>query len=346
MPGGTLEHAGLIDLQVNGYRGHDLNGPDVDAATVLALTRALWHRGTTTYLGTVITAPEEGMVRSLQAIAEARRRDALVAHSLAGVHVEGPFISAAPGARGAHDPTSVRAPDVAELDRWQDAAEGAVRMVTVAPELPGAIDFIRAARDRGVLISIGHSAASADDVRAAVAAGATLSTHLGNGVELMLPRHPNLIWAQLAEDALGAMVILDGHHLDDDVAIVILRAKGQERVVLTSDSAALAGMPAGTHRTPVGGQVEVAEDGRLSLRGTGLLAGSGRALLDCIDWASGALPWTREALVRCATVNPAAIIGVADRVQDDGDRIVLDVREGRSAVRVVRVAGEQVVTPH
>lgn len=339
-------HAGLVDLQVNGYLGHDLNGPRVDTETVVALTRALWCRGTTTYLGTVITAPENDMLRSFRAIAQARREDALVGHSLAGVHVEGPFISSCAGARGAHDPAAIRDPDLTELDRWQDAAEGAIRVVTIAPELPGAVEFIRGARDRGVLVSIGHSASSAEDIRGAVAAGATLSTHLGNGAELALPRHPNHLWAQLASDDLTAMVIVDGHHLPADTATVILRAKGETRIVLTSDSAALAGMPAGDYRSPVGGHVRVGEDGRLSLGESGMLAGSGCTLMDCIDWAASALPWTREALVRCATAIPAAVIGVDDRVQQGGDRVTVDVVAGRSIVRAVRVSGEDIVVSH
>lgn len=337
------ELPGLVDLQVNGYGGWDLNGGDVTADQVRALTSALWGRGTTTYLGTVITASESDIIRSLRVIAQARRQEPLIRHSLVGVHVEGPFISSAPGARGAHDPSAIRVPDLAELDRWQEASDGAVRAVTVAPEVPGIEEFIRGARARGVLISIGHSAASPADVRAAVQAGATMSTHLGNGAEMMLPRHPNLLWAQLADDALSAMVIADGHHLPADTATAILRAKGLERIVLTSDSAALAGMPSGVYQTPVGGQVRVEDDGRLSLEGSGMLAGSGLSLLDCIDWAASALPFSRESLYACATTAPAALIGVTDRISPDGDRISIEVCEGRSVVHAVRVAGVQVL---
>lgn len=335
----TTDLPGLVDLQVNGYAGHDLNGPDVDVETVGALTRALWRRGTTTYLGTVITAAEVDILRSLRAIAGARRADPLVRHSLVGVHMEGPFISRIPGARGAHDPDAIRPPDLAEFDRWQDAADGAIRMVTIAPEAGGTEEFIRGARTRGVLVSIGHSAASSDEIRAAVRAGAMLSTHLGNGAELTLPRHPNLLWAQLADDALTAMVILDGHHLPAETAASILRAKGLQRIILTSDSVALAGMPVGDHHTPVGGRVRVTEDGRLLLGDSGMLAGSGRALLECVDWAATALPFERDELLVCATANPAMLIGVSERVVADGDRLRINLHRGRSIVRSVRVAG-------
>lgn len=214
-----VELPGLVDLQVNGYRGFDVNAPDVDAGTVGGLTRALWAAGTTTYLPTVITAPEPRILASIRAVVAAREADALVAHSVAGIHVEGPFISGVPGAVGAHDAGSLRPPDLAELDRWQDAAAGLVRIVTIAPELPGAAEFVAGAVERGVLVSLGHTAADAEQVRAAVDAGATLSTHLGNGAPQLLPRHPNHVWAQLADDRLTAMLITDGHHLPADTEI-------------------------------------------------------------------------------------------------------------------------------
>ena len=182
---------GLVDLQVNGYAGHDVNADDVTPDTLADLTRALWARGVTTYLPTVITASEEKILHVLSVIAAARREDPLLAHSIAGVHVEGPSLAAEDGPRGAHDIARLRDPDVAELDRWQQAAEGAVRLVTLAPERAGAAPYIAAASARGVRISLGHCAPSPQQVRAGVDAGATLSTHLGNGAASMLPRHPN-----------------------------------------------------------------------------------------------------------------------------------------------------------
>ncbi|GAB3812288.1 N-acetylglucosamine-6-phosphate deacetylase [Tessaracoccus terricola] len=338
-----VELPGLVDLQVNGYRGIDVNAPDVDAGTVGALTRALWEVGTTTYLPTIITAPEPRILASIRAVVSAREADPLVAHSVAGIHVEGPFISGEPGAVGAHDPDSLRAPDLAELDRWQDAAGGLVRIVTIAPELPGAVDFVTGAVERGVLASLGHTAATAGQVLAAIDAGATLSTHLGNGAPQLLPRHPNHIWAQLADDRLTAMLITDGHHLPADTATVMMRAKGPGRVLLTSDSAALAGMDPGVHETPVGGRVQVTGDGRLLLHGSELLAGSGSSLLDCLAWALGSLPFEEQHLVDMATANPARILGVEDRVADSGDRVLLE--QGDGGLRVVRatVLGQRVV---
>lgn len=315
---------GLVDLQVNGYAGHDVNADDVTPGTLADLTRALWARGVTTYLPTVITAGEEKILHVLSVIAAARREDPLLAHSIAGVHVEGPSLAAEDGPRGAHDHQHLRDPDIEELDRWQRAADGAVRVVTLAPERPGTARYVAAATARGVRVSLGHCAPSPDEVRHAVDAGATLSTHLGNGTASMLPRHPNHLWAQLADHRLTAMLIADGHHLPADTLTVMIRAKGPERCVLTSDSAALAGMPPGRYRTPVGGEVEVTSDGRLNLAGTEYLAGSGSDLRTCLEWARSALPIDPAQLLDMASRIPASLLGFEERTAPGGDFVLLD----------------------
>ena len=332
---GRIVEPGLVDLQVNGFAGHGVNADEITVDTLAALTQALWALGVTSYLPTVITASEEKILHVLSVIAEARRRDPLLAHSLAGVHVEGPSLAEDDGPRGAHDRCHLRDPDSEELDRWQRTADGAVRIVTLAPERPGAPQYIADATARGVRVSIGHCTPEPQDVRAAVVAGATLSTHLGNGTHRMLPRHPNHLWTQLAEDRLTAMLIADGHHLPADILTAMIRAKSPARCVLTSDSAALAGMPPGRYTTAVGGEVEVEADGRLSPPGTGLLAGSGRSLRACLDWAKASLPIADHHLLAMASSTPAALLGLEERAADGGDTVVLE--EGR--VVETRVAG-------
>lgn len=329
---------GLVDLQVNGYAGHDVNADDVDVDTLAALTRALWAQGVTTYLPTVITASEEKILHVLAVIAAARRSDPLLAHSIAGIHVEGPSIAAEDGPRGAHDARHLRDPDLAELERWQRAADGALRVLTLAPERRGAPDYIRAATTQGLRVSIGHCTPTPQQVRTAVQAGASLSTHLGNGTHQLLPRHPNHLWTQLAEDRLTAMLIADGHHLPADTLTAMIRAKGPQRCVLTSDSAALAGMPPGRYDTPVGGEVEVGEDGRLQLAGTSLLAGSGASLRDCLRWATRHLPVPPEQLLLMASRTPAALLGIQERADEGGDT----VRWEGDRIAEVTVAGEVV----
>lgn len=304
---------GLVDLQVNGYRGWDVNADDLDIDVLRGLAAALFEQGTTSFVPTVITASRDKILHNLSVIAAARRRDPILAHAIIGVHLEGPCLSDEPGARGAHPIDQLRDPDLAELDQWITAGDGLLRFLTIAPERPGALDLIRAAREAGITVAIGHTAAPAETIAAAVDAGATLSTHLGNGAPATLPRHPNLLWAQLAEDRLAIGVIADGHHLSAETLTVFLRAKTPQRTFLVSDSAALAGSPPGVYESPVGGTVEVTTSGRLQLPATGLLAGSGASLAECLDWAVRHLPFDRHQLQDMATVIPARIAGHRDR---------------------------------
>jgi len=306
---------GLIDLQVNGFAGHDLNSGTLTAETVRALSLALLADGVTTYLPTLITAAEPALLDSLAAIATARAADPRLARMIPGIHVEGPWISPEDGARGAHPRQHVRAPDLDEFDRWQAAAGGLVRMVTLSPHWPQTADIVCALVARGVLVAIGHTHAGPDLIAAAFDAGATLSTHLGNGAAASLPRHPNLLWTQLAEDRAMAGLIADGHHLPAATFKSMLRAKGQERVFLVSDVAAPAGLPPGIYRQPIGGEVELSADGRLSLRGTPYLAGAALPLKSCVARAAVmAGIGLGDALV-LATVNPGRLLGRRGRLE-------------------------------
>ncbi|WP_455381884.1 amidohydrolase family protein, partial [Salinispira pacifica] len=216
---------GFIDLQVNGYRGIDYSSPTFDAADTDRLIRAIAESGTTIHLPTIITGPNETIVRNLSLLEQARRESAAVAAAIPGYHVEGPFISPEEGPRGAHSPEQVREADFDEFQRWQAAAGGRIRIVTVAPEVDGALDLIERMAAEGVLVSIGHTAASPEQIRDAVAAGARLSTHLGNGSHAVLPRLRNYLWEQLAADELAAGIIADGFHLPGAVVKTIARAK-------------------------------------------------------------------------------------------------------------------------
>ncbi|HWF66454.1 MAG TPA: amidohydrolase family protein, partial [Acidobacteriaceae bacterium] len=246
---------GLIDLQVNGYLGCDLNSRTVDPDVVISLTRKMIATGVTTYLPTIVTASEERIIAALRAIAKARQVDPVAAHAIPFVHVEGPYISREDGPRGAHPREHVRPPSLAEFDRWQTASGNLVGMVTISPHWENALEFISVLAKKRVLLAIGHSNATPAQIHSAVDAGAALSTHLGNGLASPLPRHPNLLWTQLAEDRLAAGFIADGHHLPADTLKVMLRAKGIHRSFLVSDAVSLAGMPAGIYETPVGGRV-------------------------------------------------------------------------------------------
>jgi N-acetylglucosamine-6-phosphate deacetylase len=302
---------GLIDLQVNGYRGDDLNADDLTIETVQRLARRMLAIGVTTFLPTLITASEEKIVHALRIIAAARRADPLVMNMISCVHMEGPHIAPEDGPRGAHPREHVRPPDIAEFMRWQAASGNLVGMVTISPHYPSAPGYIQALSAVGIHISLGHSSAGADQIHAAVAAGARLSTHLGNGVANLLPRHPNLIWAQLAEDRLTATFIADGHHLPVDTLTVMMRAKTVQRSILISDLVMLAGLPPGVYMTPVGRKVDLHQDGRITVVDSGYLAGSSATLKDAIAYVAANTGFSLGDAVHMATANPARFAGVS-----------------------------------
>ena len=285
---------GLIDLQTNGHAGLDFNTiacapPGALKAAVSSLLRC----GVTSALVTLITHSREVLEANCAAIADACAQDSFIASCVAGIHLEGPFISPLDGYRGAHPVEHCVDPDVALFTRLQLAARGLLRVVTLAPELPGALELIAAATSSGVRVAIGHSAANAAQVRAAIAAGASLSTHLGNACPQLLPRHENTLWAQLSEDALAAGVIADGHHLPPPILASLLRVKEPiGRAFLVSDATSFTGLPPGVYTSHVGGDVVLSDSARLHLASDArVLAGSAITLDRAISHvlASGVL---------------------------------------------------------
>jgi N-acetylglucosamine-6-phosphate deacetylase len=334
---------GLVDLQVNGFAGHDVNADDVDEAVVAELVRSVHMAGVTTVVPTIVTAPEERIRAALAAIARARAADPLVAHAVPYAHVEGPFLSAEDGPRGVHDARYIRPADIDELRRWGDL----VGMVTVSPHDDAAIEFIARATHMGVRCAIGHTHATPEQITRAVDAGAGPATHLGNGAHAMLPRHPNHLWTQLADDRLHAGFIADGHHLPADTFRAMLRAKGIERSHLVSDTTALGGMPPGRYTTPVGGQVELSATGRLSCVGTPFLAGAARSLADGVATAISMADLTLSTGLRLASANPGRFTGGRGllRPGEPADLIMFGWQPGDPTldVRTVLVAGAPVV---
>ncbi|MBP1990847.1 N-acetylglucosamine-6-phosphate deacetylase [Paenibacillus eucommiae] len=269
---------GLVDLQVNGHGGFDLNTHPLSVQQVTDLTAALWQEGVTAYLPTIITHDSDNIELAVRIIAEACHQDERTANSIAGIHLEGPFISPEDGARGAHDLAYVKAPDWDLVQRWQEAAEGRITLLTMSPEWPDAPAFIARCVEHGIVVSIGHTAATSEQIAAAVAAGATMSTHLGNGAHLMLPRHPNYIWEQLAQENLWSCVIADGFHVPSSFLQVARKVK-QGKFLLVSDAVLYSGMSPGVYNNPVMGTVVLEPDGRLHLqRDERLLAGSAQML--------------------------------------------------------------------
>jgi N-acetylglucosamine-6-phosphate deacetylase len=350
-PGPEVEEfwlaAGFIDLQVNGYGGCDLNADTVDADVVIALARQIVATGATTFVPTLITAPEGKIIGELRAIARAREASVFTARAIPFVHVEGPHISPEDGARGAHPREPVRPPNVAEFARWQAACGDLVGMVTLSPHWENAEEYIAALAGKGIRVAIGHTHAASERVHAAAAAGARLSTHLGNGIAGSLPRHPNPIWAQLAEERLTATFIADGHHLPADTLKAMMRAKGIERSILISDSVALAGMLPGVYDAPVGGKVELSAEGRLSVAGTTVLAGAVRPLKDGVAWATVSGVCGLGDAVRMATEIPGRMVGGRGllRVGEPADLVRFALETGTGSLRIESVMVDGALWP-
>ena len=304
----------LVDIQVNGFAGFELN----TAADVCAMVRAVWRVGTGFLCPTVITASFENIGNSLRAVVEACEMDAMVTHAILGIHLEGPYISAVDGPRGAHPLEHVRAPDWDEFRRWQDIAEGMIRIVTLAPETKGAIPFIEKLVANGIVVALGHTDAAPDDIRAAVNAGARLSTHLGNGAHALIRRHPNYIWEQLAADELWASLIVDGHHLPPAVVKSMMRAKTLPRCILISDATSLAGMPPGSYQF-AGKSVELTESQCIRLVGTEYLAGSAIALARGVENSVRFADISLMEAVSLATLQPARLLGVEKTIGSIGE---------------------------
>jgi N-acetylglucosamine-6-phosphate deacetylase len=308
---GVFLSPGWIDLQVNGFAGVDYNSAASSHQQIAHSLRALFACGVTRFFPTVITGSPENITAALRNLAGARESLA-EGPAMEAFHLEGPYISPDDGPRGAHPARWVRPPDLGEFHRFQEASAGNIRLVTLSPEWPDAPRFIEKIVEKGVVASIGHTRASASQIADAVNAGATLSTHLGNGADAMLPRHPNYLWEQLADDRLAASFIVDGFHLPPSFLNVALRAKGLERSILVTDAVMPAGCPPGLYRL---GEVDVElhRDGSVRLAGGTRLAGSALQMDQAIANVMRTAGLSLREAVTLATRNPARVGRVASR---------------------------------
>jgi N-acetylglucosamine-6-phosphate deacetylase len=334
-----------VDLQVNGFAGVDYNSASSTLEEVSKSIRAMFSTGVSRFFPTVITGAPEEMLAALRNLAQARETIE-EGPAMEAFHVEGPHISAEDGPRGAHPARWVRPPDIEEFRRWQEAAQGNVRLVTLSPEWPEAPRYIELLSREGVVTSIGHTRATREQIADAVSAGATLSTHLGNGADRMLPRHPNYIWDQLAEDKLAASFIVDGHHLPDSFLRVALRAKGVERSILITDAVMPALCAPGPYRL---GEVEVElkDDQRVVLRGGTRLAGSSLRMDAAISNVMNAAGLSLTEAIAMATVNPARVGRIGGRLRglrpgDRADVVRFRVEDGRLRVLETYMSGRRV----
>lgn len=329
-PTDTWVAPSFFDLQVNGCLGISFNSNRLTIDDIRRVVQVCRAHGTNGICPTLITSSFEDLRHGFAALAEACESDADLARAMPGFHLEGPYIAVDDGPRGAHPREHIRRPDWDEFLRWQDASGGRIRIVTLAPELPGALPFIERLAHSGVVVSIGHTAATPEQIRDAIHMGARLSTHLGNGAHATLPRHPNYIWEQLAADELWASLIADGHHLPDSVLKSILRAKTPGRCVLISDASSLAGLPPGSYEC-WGQEFEVRECGKIVVPDTDFLAGSGVFLDACVGHVVKLGLADASEAIAMASIRPRELLGLPiPRIEagELADLIVYELRDG------------------
>lgn len=336
---------GLVDLQVNGYGGKEFNDPDLTPEKVREIALAMDQDGVVEFCPTFTTASHELLKHSMSTVAAAIESDVDVARRCQCLHLEGPFISAEDGPRGAHPEAHVRPPCWDEFQQLQEAAQGRIRILTMSPEYHDSPEFIRKVVASGVVVAVGHTSANSEQIKAAVDAGASMSTHLGNGAHGTIRRHPNYLWDQIAEDRLSCSLIADGHHLPAAVVKTVVRAKSVERCVLVSDITGMGGLPPGIYESTAGlGKVEVLEDGRLVVPGQRqLLAGAalplGVGIVKAMEYAE--LPL--ESAVNMASLGPARILGYRLpklEVGSPADLVFFNIVDGQFKVLATVNAGE------
>jgi N-acetylglucosamine-6-phosphate deacetylase len=332
---------GLIDNQVNGYQGVDFAADRLSADGIKRAAEALWKDGVTTFVPTLVTGGHDDLIRNLKVLAKAREDDFFMG-SIPGFHLEGPYLSPEPGYCGCHPAQYLRKPSWKEFMEYQEAAGGKIIQVTVAPELDGAIEFIRLCRENGIVIAIGHTNATADEISLAVENGARLSTHLGNGCANLIDRRRNPLWPQLANDRLTPSLIADGHHLTPEELRVFFKVKGPENLILTSDVNPLRGLPPGDY-IYLGGKVIMTAEGLVMNPELDCLAGASLPLLKGVENMMNHTGCGLGVALNLAGRNVAWVLEMNDRgslsEEKRADLILLEKHENRLQVKKAYLRG-------
>jgi len=305
---------GLFDNQVNGYAGvsFTFSGKNFTVEGIKKVTQELWNRGVTSYLATVVTSSQEKLLKNFSILNKAKNDTSLLG-SLAGFHLEGPYISSIEGFRGSHLPEYIRNPNWNEFMAIYKASGRNITTVTIAPELNGAIDFIRRCTEKGITVALGHLDASKEIIDEAVLNGAKTCTHLGNGCANMINRHQNPLWPQLANDQLMISIICDGFHLRDEEIATFYKVKGTEKTIITSDVTCFAGLPPGKYKDDDGETIELTKEGMLRYPVQKVLYGSATPITRGIVKIMNVTGCTLGDAIRMASTNPASLYGFTDR---------------------------------
>jgi N-acetylglucosamine-6-phosphate deacetylase len=325
---------GLIDNQVNGYYGVDFADERLSVDGIKAAAEALWKDGVTTFVPTLVTGSHDDLIRNFKVLAKARE-DSFFKGSIPGFHLEGPYLSPEPGYYGCHPVQHLRRPSWKEFLEYQEAAGGKIIEVTIAPELDGALEFIRLCSENGIVTAIGHTNATADKITLAVENGARLSTHLGNGCANLIHRHRNPLWPQLANDRLTPSLIADGYHLTPEEMKVFYKIKGPENLILTSDVNHLIGLPPGDYKY-LGSQVILTAEGLVMNPELNCLAGASLPLLKGVENMMNDAGCSLGVAVNLASRNVARVLAIDDRGNlargKRADLVLLQKKENRLQV--------------
>ena len=305
---------GFIDNQVNGFAGvtFALGNGDLTLEGVIKATKTLWEAGITTYLPTLTTNSKDLLVKNLSILARAKKEPELYG-SIAGFHLEGPYISPKDGYRGAHPKEHVRDPDWNEFMDLYQASGGNILQVTIAPETEGALEFITKCKNAGIEVGLGHHNSSMDLITKAIDRGAIIATHLGNGIAGNIDRHHNPFWPQLSDDRLMISIICDGFHLPPELIRVFFKAKGPEMIILTSDVTSFGGLPPGNYSTGDGEPIEINQEGKLWNIAQNSLYGSASPITKGVGHVMKVTGCSLGDAIQMASTNPARLYGLDDR---------------------------------
>jgi N-acetylglucosamine-6-phosphate deacetylase len=296
----------LVDLQVNGYMGVDFSSPRLTESDFIYACQKMIKHGVMAFLPTIITSSEKLYERNLPIISRASEKPELRKHIL-GIHAEGPFISARPGAVGAHNPKWTREPNIEFLKKMQDWANGKIKILTIAAELPNANKLCKYASKNNISVFLGHQDAQLNDLEKLADAGAKAVTHLGNGMPNMVNRHNNILLHTLACEKLAATIVADGHHLPAHLIKTIINAKGIDKVVVISDASPIAGMPPGKYKV-LGNNAVLEKNGYLHNPQKKCMVGSSATLVECVKYLDEINIFTSRQLNKLMCSNPLQLI--------------------------------------
>ncbi|NEW81018.1 MAG: amidohydrolase family protein [Mariniphaga sp.] len=338
---------GLIDNQVNGFAGVSFcfGGGELNKEGILKATRELWKKGVTTYLPTLTTNNKDVLLCNFALLADSKNNEALLG-SIPGYHLEGPYISPEDGYRGAHPLKYVHKPDWKEFMEFYEASGRNILTITIAPELEGAMEFIRKCTAMGITVAIGHHNAPKAIIDEAVMNGAKIATHLGNGCANMINRHNNPLWPQLANDRLMASLICDGFHLRDEEIAVFYKVKGPEKTIITSDVTSFAALPPGEYKNEEGETIELTKEGMLRYPAQNVLYGSASPISRGVIHIMKVTGCSLGEAIQMASTNPARLYGLTDRGSIEpgkrADLILFELGDSELTIRKTFVAGNLV----